>query len=137
MTLAVRCILAAVVALCVLVEYTSAFSTATSFAHVQRESRIVRFLSDKPPSVSGSSDDGVVELADEPTEKKEEKSAAPFLSQGEISEEALNMDMSDPKQARVVFYIILALIPVLFLIPLMLGSRELIPQDSLPPVQMS
>ena len=63
--------------------------------------------------------------------------AAPFLSQGEISPEALNPDLSDPKQARVIIYIILSLIPVLFLIPLMLGSRDLIPLDALPPVEMS
>jgi hypothetical protein len=87
-----------------------------------------------------SKDDGVVELTDnEPTEGVEEqtveenKVVAPFLSQGEISEEAV--DLSDPKQARVMFYIILSLLPVLFLIPLMLGSRDLLPQDILPPVE--
>ena len=87
----------------------------------------------------------VVELADDDTEMEEqeasesktdaEKAVAPFLSQGEISEEALVMDWSDPKQQRVMFYIILSLLPVLFLLPLMLGSRELIPPDLLPPVQ--
>ena len=77
-------------------------------------------------------DDGIVELADEGTEKQ----AAPFLSQGEVAEDALEMDLSDPKQARVILYIILSLIPVLFLIPLMLGSRDLIPLDSIPPVQL-
>ena len=92
-----------------------------------------------------ASDDGVVELADDDeatpeatvaTESKEteEKVVAPFLSQGEISQEAV--DLSDPKQARVMFYIILSLLPVLFLIPLMLGSRDLIPQDILPPVEL-
>mmetsp|Transcript_4999 Transcript_4999/g.12837 ORF Transcript_4999/g.12837 Transcript_4999/m.12837 type:complete len:154 (-) Transcript_4999:402-863(-) len=87
----------------------------------------------------------VVELADDETEDQptsELKSddapvqAAPFLSQGEISEEALTMDWSDPKQQRVMFYIILSLLPVLFLIPLMLGSRELIPPELLPPVEL-
>jgi len=88
----------------------------------------------------------VVELADDETEEQqtsESKSddapavaAAPFLSQGEISEEALTMDWSDPKQQRVMFYIILSLLPVLFLIPLMLGSRELIPPELLPPVEL-
>ena len=87
----------------------------------------------------------VVELADDDTEMEEqeasesktdaEKAVAPFLSQGEISEEAMVMDWSDPKQQRVMFYIILSLLPVLFLLPLMLGSRELIPPDLLPPVQ--
>lgn len=89
--------------------------------------------------------DGVVELADEEEETAAapdasssvdaKKSVAPFLSQGEISEEP--MDLSDPKQARVMFYIILSLLPVLFLIPLMLGSREMIPAEMLPPVDLS
>lgn len=88
-----------------------------------------------------TSNDGVVELLDdddakEEKEKADESAAAPFLSQGEIVEEALNPDLSDPKQARVIIYIILSLIPVLFLIPLMLGSRDLIPLDALPPVDL-
>ena len=89
-----------------------------------------------------SEDEGVVELVEDdestPEEKgsAEEKAVAPFLSQGEISEEAMAMDLSDPKQARVIFYIILSLLPVLFLIPLMLGSREMIPAEILPPVEM-
>ena len=84
-----------------------------------------------------SSDDGVVELVDEDTEEeKAVETAAPFLSQGEIVDEALNPDLSDPKQARVIIYIILSLLPVLFLIPLMLGSRDLIPLDALPPVEI-
>lgn len=84
----------------------------------------------------------VLELADDeapPTtvaSSSEEKVVAPFLSQGEISKDAMELDWKDPKQARVVFYIILSLLPVLFLIPLMLGSRDLIPQDMLPPVEM-
>jgi len=89
-------------------------------------------------------DDGVVELVDSSTEeqstKKEGGAAVPnnplFISQGEIDPETLNPDLSDPKQARVIIYIIISLIPVLFLIPLMLGSRELIPLDAVPPVQM-
>lgn len=88
----------------------------------------------------------VVELIDDETDgdkSSESKSedatavAAPFLSQGEISEEAMEMDWNDPKQQRVMFYIILSLLPVLFLIPLMLGSRDLIPADVLPPVELS
>lgn len=86
--------------------------------------------------------DGVVELADDEdktTATKEDKSkpVAPFLSQGEVSEEATEMDLSDPKQARVILYIILSLLPVLFLVPLMLGSREMIPADMLPPIEMN
>ena len=85
----------------------------------------------------------VVELADDESEEAGESKpaeetavAAPFLSQGEIDEEAMQMDWSDPKQQRVMFYIILSLLPVLFLIPLMLGSRELIPAEMLPPVPL-
>ena len=84
--------------------------------------------------------DGVVELADddeETTSTESDKAVAPFLSQGEISEEAMAMDLSDPKQARVIFYIILSLLPVLFLVPLMLGSREMIPAEMLPPVEIN
>jgi len=88
----------------------------------------------------------VVELADDETDEQpasESKTgaeklaaAAPFISQGEIDEEALTMNWSDPQQQRVIFYIILSLLPVLFLVPLMLGSRELIPQELLPPVEL-
>lgn len=80
--------------------------------------------------------DGVVELVDD-DEKTVTKAVAPFMSQGEISEEGMEMDLSDPKQARVMFYIILSLLPVLFLIPLMLGSREMIPAEMLPPVELN
>mmetsp|Transcript_6122 Transcript_6122/g.13362 ORF Transcript_6122/g.13362 Transcript_6122/m.13362 type:complete len:162 (+) Transcript_6122:75-560(+) len=92
-----------------------------------------------------SSSSGVVELADDDQEEEQEQpsqppsspsSAAPFLSQGEISEEALNPDLSDPKQTRVILYIIVSLLPVLFLVPFMLGSRDLIPLDEMPPVTM-
>jgi hypothetical protein len=81
--------------------------------------------------------DDVIELVDdeEDTATKQKISPAPFLSQGEISEEALQMS-NDPKQTRVIIYIIISLIPVLFLIPLMLGSRDLIPLDALPPVEI-
>lgn len=74
------------------------------------------------------------------TKTPEEKSAtaatavAPFLSQSEISKESMEINWNDPKQTRVMFYIILSLLPVLFLIPLMIGSRDLIPQDVLPPI---
>jgi hypothetical protein len=89
---------------------------------------------DKEPKES------VVELGSEEeevdTSPKQEKSPAPFLSQGDIDPKALNPDLSDPKQTRVIIYILISLIPVLFLIPLMLGSRDLIPLDSLPPVEL-
>jgi hypothetical protein len=93
--------------------------------------------------------DGVVELGESTTtsstnEKEETKSSpgfveqavAPFFSQGEIDPQTLNPDLSDPKQARVIIYIILSLVPVLFLIPLMIGSRDLIPLDAVSPVQL-
>ncbi len=84
--------------------------------------------------------DGVVELVDdeeETTSPSTTNAAAPsmFLSQGEIDKEVLELT-NDPKQTRVIIYIIISLIPVLFLIPLMLGSRDLIPLDALPPVDM-
>lgn len=89
------------------------------------------------------SNDGIVELDDGPDASSSESTkpqspplAAPFLSQGEILPESLSPDLSDPKQTRVIIYIILSLLPVLFLIPFMLGSRDLIPLDDLPPVQM-
>mmetsp|Transcript_4576 Transcript_4576/g.4341 ORF Transcript_4576/g.4341 Transcript_4576/m.4341 type:complete len:178 (-) Transcript_4576:57-590(-) len=62
---------------------------------------------------------------------------APFLSQGgELAEGVLSPDLSDPKQTRVILYIILSLIPVLFLVPLMLGSRDLIPLDVITTLQI-
>jgi hypothetical protein len=92
-------------------------------------------------------EEGVLELSDEvvtasskattPEEAKPRGGGGPmFISQGEILPESLDPDFSDPKQARVVIYTILSLLPVLFLIPFML-SRELIPLDALPPVDMS
>ena len=85
----------------------------------------------------------VVELTDDDgdvvdgSQNEEQQSAvsAPFLSQGEILEESLQFS-NDPQQTRVIIYIIISLIPVLFLIPLMLGSRDLIPLDALPPVDV-
>ena len=87
-------------------------------------------------------DDNIEEQSNEiatTNEPKEEgtSAVAPFLSQGEISEEVMEMNWNDPKQTRVIFYIILSLIPVVFLLPLMLGSRDLIPLDALPPVPLS
>lgn len=85
--------------------------------------------------------DGVVELAEDDgsasgASATQATATTRFISQGEIDPETLNPDMSDPKQARVIIYIIISLIPVLFLIPLMLGSRELIPLDALPPIEL-
>ena len=67
------------------------------------------------------------------------RAEAPFLSQGELSDDPnlLSPDFSDGKQSRVIIYIILTLVPILFLVPLMIGSRDLIPLDALPPVELS
>ena len=65
---------------------------------------------------------------------------APFLSQRtELDSDALNLNFDDAKQTRVIIYIVLSLLPVLFLIPFMLGSRDLLPlieSADLPPVRM-
>mmetsp|Transcript_22218 Transcript_22218/g.33351 ORF Transcript_22218/g.33351 Transcript_22218/m.33351 type:complete len:140 (-) Transcript_22218:215-634(-) len=89
---------------------------------------------------SSDNEDGsvsqVMELVDDEEEApKAAAAAAPFLSQGEILEESMSFS-NDPKQTRVIGYIVVSLLPVLFLIPLMLGSRDLIPLDALPPVDM-
>ena len=95
--------------------------------------------------VSNSVTNGVLELADDDefvapasasASASASTSAAPFLSQGDIQKEALELS-NDPKQTRVIIYIVLSLLPVLFLVPLMLGSRDLIPLDALPPVDMN
>ena len=87
--------------------------------------------------VTMKQEEGEEEEGEEETTKSSSASApsVTFLSQGEIDKETLILT-DDPKQTRVIIYIILSLIPVLFLIPLMLGSRDLIPLDSLPPVSM-
>mmetsp|Transcript_26304 Transcript_26304/g.52425 ORF Transcript_26304/g.52425 Transcript_26304/m.52425 type:complete len:179 (-) Transcript_26304:245-781(-) len=79
---------------------------------------------------------GIIELADDP--QAETLPPPPtFISQGEVlPKEDLSPDLSDGQQVRVIIYIILALVPVLFLVPLILGSRDLIPQDMLPPVEL-
>ena len=100
----------------------------------------MRLTHSTPSRLFQENPDGVVELVDDEEETaapKVAKQVAPFLSQGEISEDAMAMDLSDPKQARVMFYIVLSLLPVLFLVPLMLGSREMIPAEMLPPVELN
>jgi hypothetical protein len=89
------------------------------------------FMSDK--------EEAVVELGDDTVEdeSKTKKVVAPFISQGEeLAEGVLNPDLSDPKQARVILYTLISLLPVLFLIPFMI-SREFIPADMLPPVEIN
>jgi len=101
----------------------------------------MKFLMSTDDLGRGSSSDGVIELAGdedgiEDSKPVATKAVSPFLSQGDISEDALNPDLSDPKQTRVILYIIISLVPVLFLVPLMLGNRDFIPVDQLPPVTM-
>jgi hypothetical protein len=86
---------------------------------------------------------GIVELATTKTTATSSSKQQPpsvvvptFLSQGEIDPANLSVNLADPQQTRVILYIILSLLPVLFLIPFMLGSRELIPLDALPPVDL-
>jgi hypothetical protein len=125
----------------------------------QRHRRSFGALAAEPESQSQASssaktptleEQGVVELATTTTtttaattnNNKAPVSAATFLSQGEIDPTNLKVDLSNPQQTRVILYIILSLIPVLFLIPLMLGSRELLPlifagdEIPLPPVDL-
>jgi hypothetical protein len=119
--------------------------TATAFtAPTPHQSRVIASRQhgfSATPFFMSKDNDGVVELADDDVKTEEEKApeeqkaVAPFLSQGVISEEPV--DLSDPKSARVMIYIILSLIPVVFLVPLMLGSREMIPADMLPPVEIN
>ena len=81
--------------------------------------------------------EGVVELAPVEEKTKESRSKPPFFSQSnELAEDVLKPNFSDPKQARVILYLILALAPVIMLIPLMIGSRDFIPPEALPPVTM-
>ena len=88
---------------------------------------------------------GVIDLTDDDddtpltTTDKQMNAPAPFLSQGELSSDPnlLSPDFKDPKQTRVIIYIILTLVPILFLVPLMIGSRDLIPLDILPPVELN
>jgi len=64
---------------------------------------------------------GVIDLTDEDEEEvvavstpQQQSPAAPFLSQGELSDDPnlLNPDFNDAKQSRVIFYIILTLVPI-------------------------
>ena len=88
---------------------------------------------------------GVVELGDdesglnaEPQDSDLPKAVSGplFISQGEVDPDTLNPDFSDAKQTRVILYTILSLLPVLLLIPFMLG-RDFIPADVLPPVDIN
>mmetsp|Transcript_3841 Transcript_3841/g.5778 ORF Transcript_3841/g.5778 Transcript_3841/m.5778 type:complete len:141 (+) Transcript_3841:66-488(+) len=132
------------IVLLAVVASTEAFSVRPSYISDVRvctrtNSPIRNSIAQTLLQMSDKRNDGVVELVDEEETAKDaavSNTPAPFLSQGEIAEDVLNPDLSDPKQTRVIIYIVLSLVPVLFLIPLMLGSRDLIPLDALPPVAM-
>ena len=58
------------------------------------------------------------------------------LTSESLSDRVTELKTSDdPKQTRVILYILVSLVPVLFLVPLMLG-RELVPLESIPPVEL-
>jgi hypothetical protein len=106
---------------------------------------------EKESEGKSTSSSGVVELGDDDDEDEDDRpvaapaqshsptepprQVAPFLSQGEIDPNTAKVDFSDPQQTRVIVYMILSLLPVLFLIPFML-SREFIPAEYLPPVDL-
>lgn len=115
----------------------AAFQPATFVRSLPTSSFVKQVLRTNFELSSSSLDDndGVVELGEDSLVTSTSV-VAPFLSQGNITEDVLNIDLNDPKQTRVILYIILSLVPVLFLIPLMLGSRDLIPLDALPPVTL-
>ena len=135
--------------------FSTPMSTLPSHASSLHHSRYYNSWSSS--ALASSSEDnnyvrGVIDLTDDDDEDigpdfvntQQRSSAAsvttaPFLSQGELSSDPklLNPDFSDDKQNRVILYIILTLVPILFLVPLMIGSRDLIPLDILPSVELT
>mmetsp|Transcript_21540 Transcript_21540/g.38576 ORF Transcript_21540/g.38576 Transcript_21540/m.38576 type:complete len:163 (+) Transcript_21540:61-549(+) len=131
----------------------SAFTTPlkSSVHHAQTTSTRNNYYRSTTKPLASSSEDstnrGVIDLTDDDedentatnTSATNTNTAAPFLSQGELSDDPnlLSPDFKDAKQTRVIIYIILTLVPILFLVPLMIGSRDLIPLDALPPVDIS
>ena len=86
---------------------------------------------------------GVLELSDDESEIRAEKKSAKRISEpmftsqsNQLADGVLKPNLSDPKQTRVILYLIISLVPVIMLIPLMIGSRDFIPPDALPPVSM-
>mmetsp|Transcript_21044 Transcript_21044/g.49401 ORF Transcript_21044/g.49401 Transcript_21044/m.49401 type:complete len:156 (+) Transcript_21044:38-505(+) len=117
-----------------------------------RRTTLTRVRASENEAEGSASNLGVIDLTDEDEDEAvqvvpissqnivvQREQVAPFLSQGEISDDPnlLSPDGTDAKQNRVIIYIILSLIPVLFLVPLMIGSRDLIPMDALPPVPLN
>mmetsp|Transcript_15652 Transcript_15652/g.33078 ORF Transcript_15652/g.33078 Transcript_15652/m.33078 type:complete len:158 (+) Transcript_15652:230-703(+) len=127
----------------------SAFTTPLTSVHPAQTTRNNYYRSITPLASSPEDNNnmGVIDLTDDDEDDQSTatasvtntNTAAPFLSQGELSDDPnlLSPDFKDAKQTRVIIYIILTLVPILFLVPLMIGSRDLIPLDALPPVEMA
>jgi hypothetical protein len=120
--------------------YTATFMTARGpqrrlFAEQDDESEILDVT--ELGGVDDIASVPIVESSGAPS-RQPDSAVAPFLSQGEVSEDALRLpNLNDPKETRVIIYMILSLVPIVFLVPLMLGSRDLIPLDALPPVELN
>ena len=81
-------------------------------------------LSASPSGDNTDNNLGVIDLTDEDEDdipltndskqQQQQQIAAPFLSQGELSDDPnlLSPDFKDAKQSRVIFYIILTLVPI-------------------------
>lgn len=81
-------------------------------------------LSASPSGDNTDNNLGVIDLTDEDEDdipltndskqQQQQQIAAPFLSQGELSDDPnlLSPDFNDAKQSRVIFYIILTLVPI-------------------------
>jgi len=142
------CMAFGLIVLVIICSDVSAFiSTPSRASTIQSLSRTIpqdvsKFYLNMENDEKKAGETGVIELAEDSSPKQENDAktpsfAAPFLSQStELADGVLQPDMSDAKQARVIIYLIISLLPVLALIPLMLGSRDFIPPDALPPVQM-
>lgn len=151
--------LVATVWLALLCSTTSAFRVSSPSRLVPRDVAVVSvtsspFFRDRLEPLRLSPDEfspedltsGVVELKDNNEDDAIPKPTAaaaavdpPFLSQRtELDPDALKLDLGDAKQTRVIVYIVLSLLPVLFLIPFMLGSRDLLPlvDGDLSPVRL-
>ena len=116
-------------------QLSQAFTTVSQ-SNIKIQNRLVEYT--KLNRLHGQNDnEGIVELIEE--KKEDTAPQAPFLSQGPVENsmsDLLSTNAEDPKETRVILYIIISIIPVLFLIPLMLASRDLIPPESLPPVSL-
>lgn len=115
--------------LCFLVLKASAFTVQHKSLSVSRVVPAAR------PLRATEQEEGIVELAEDTEDKTLEAPVAPFLSQGEIDPDAMPSDLSDGKEVRVILYTVISLLPVLFLIPFMLGSRDML-ASMLPPVDI-